>query len=310
MEHRGDLNFQIEGRETAPGQRSRRADWQVVTPGYFDALGMRLLQGRGIETFDRVASPGVVVLNQSAARLHWPNGNALGARMQLGGNAGPGWVTVVGIVNDVRHATLRAEPQPEMYLAHSQFRFWGTGTVPVRSLTIVARTAGDPATLSGLIRREVAGLDAALPVDAVRTMEAVRSASVSSDRFVSLLLAVFAALALAVTLVGVYGVMAYSVAQRRREIGLRVALGASPGVVLGLVLRQGLTPAAIGIAAGLAGGMALTETLRTQLYEATPHDASTAALVSAIVFGIALVACVVPAVRAVRINPVATLRGE
>jgi putative ABC transport system permease protein len=309
MNHQGDLDFQIEGRETAPGQRSRRAEWRVVTPGYFDALDMRVLQGRGIAASDRAASPGVVVLNEAAARLHWPSGDALGARIRLGGNAGPGRVTVVGIVNDVRHRTLRDEPQPEMYLAHSQFRFWGTGTVPVRTLAIAARTEGDPARLSDTIRREVAALDASLPVDAVRTMAAVRSGSVSSHRFVSLLLAVFAALALAVTLVGVYGVMAYSVAQRRREIGVRVALGASPGVVVGLVMRQGLTPAAIGIAGGLLGGMALSGTLRAQLYEVTPHDGATAVLVTGIVALVALAACFVPALRAASVDPVRALRN-
>jgi putative ABC transport system permease protein len=307
---RGDLNFQIEGRETGPGERSRRADWQVVTPGYFDAIGMLILQGRGIETADRVGSPGVVVLNESAARLHWPSGNALGARMRLGGNAGPGWVTVVGIVNDVRHGTLRDTPQPEMYLAHSQFRFWGTGTVPLRGLTIVARTESDPALFSATMRREVAALDPALPVDAVRTMGAVRSASVSAHRFVSTLLSIFAALALVVTLVGVYGVMAYSVAQRRREIGVRVALGATPATVLALVLRQGLVPTAIGIAIGLVGGIALSGAIRAQLYDVTPHDAATAAVVSGIVAVVAFLACAVPGTRAARVDPIAALRTD
>jgi putative ABC transport system permease protein len=307
---RGDLNFQIEGRETAPGQRSRRADWQVVTPGYFEAIGMRLLEGRGIETADRTGSPGVVVLNEAAARLHWPDGNALGARMRLGGNAGPGWVTVVGIVNDVRHGTLRDQPNPEMYLAHAQFRFWGTGTEPVRALTLVVRTDRDPVLFSDTVRREVAALDPALPVDAIRSMDAVRSASVSSHRFVSVLLSIFAALALTVTLVGVYGVMAYSVVQRRREIGVRVALGAHSTSVLVLVLKQGLTPAAIGIGVGLVGGIALSGVLRAQLYEVTPYDAVTALIVSGIVALVALLACLVPAARAAAVNPVEALRAQ
>jgi hypothetical protein len=250
------------------------------------------------------------VLNESAARLHWPSGNALGARMRLGGNAGPGWVTVVGIVNDVRHGTLRDTPQPEMYLAHSQFRFWGTGTVPLRGLTIVARTESDPALFSATMRREVAALDPALPVDAVRTMGAVRSASVSAHRFVSTLLSIFAALALVVTLVGVYGVMAYSVAQRRREIGVRVALGATPATVLALVLRQGLVPTAIGIAIGLVGGIALSGAIRAQLYDVTPHDAATAAVVSGIVAVVAFLACAVPGTRAARVDPIAALRTD
>jgi predicted permease len=307
---RGDLNFQIEGRETAPGQRSRRADWQVVTPGYFDAIGMRILQGRGIESSDRANTPGVVVLNEAAARLHWPDGDAIGARMRLGGNAGPGVVTVVGIVNDVRHGTLRAAPRPEMYLAHTQFRFWGTGTEPVRSLTLVARTGGDPGQFSGTVRRQVAALDPALPVDAVRSMESVRRAAVSADRFVSLLLSIFAALALAVTLVGVYGVMAYAIAQRRREIGLRIALGAHPFSVLTLMLRHGLVPAAIGIGVGLMGGIALSGTLRAQLYDVSPWDVPTVAAVCGVVALVALAACLVPAARAARLDPVTALRAE
>jgi putative ABC transport system permease protein len=307
---RGDLNFQIEGRETAPGQRSRRADWQVVTPGYFDAIGMRIRRGRGIDASDQSHTPGVVVLNESAARLHWPEGDAIGARMRLGGNAGPGWVIVVGIVNDIRHGTLQSAPRPEIYLAHSQFRFWGTGTVPVRTLTMVARTDGDPARFSSTIRREVAVLDPALPVEAVRTMAAVRGASLSAQRFVSMLLSVFAALALAVTLVGVYGVMAHSVAQRRREIGVRVALGANPATVLALVLRQGLAPAAFGIAVGLVAGIALSGWLRAQLYEVSPHDIMTVVVVSGIVAFVAVLACAIPSVRAARVDPVTALRAD
>ena len=307
---RGDLNFQIEGRENAPGERSRRADWQVVTPGYLQAIGMRVLQGRGIEPSDRANTPGVVVLNDAAARLHWPDGDAIGGHLRLGGNAGPGLVTVVGVVNDVRHGTLRAEPRPEMYLAHTQFRFWGTGTEPVRSLTLVARTSGDPEQFSSTIRREVAALDPALPVDAVRSMQAVRSAAVAADRFLSLLLSIFAALALMVTLVGVYGVMAYSAAQRRREIGVRVALGARPSSVLVLMLGHGLTPAVIGIGAGLAGGMALTGALRAQLYGVTPYDAPTALAVTALVGLVAFLACVVPAARAARVDPITALRSD
>lgn len=306
----GDLNFQIEGRETTPGQRSRRADWQVVTPGYFDAIGMRVIQGRAIEPTDRVDSPGVVVLNQAAARLHWPDGDALGKRMRLGGNAGPGWVTVVGIVNDVRQASLRAEAKPEMYLAHTQFRFWGTGTIPVRTLTLVVRADGDPAQLSATLRREVAALDPALPIADLRTMDALRTQSVASLRFTSTLLAIFALVALAVTVVGVYGVMAYAVAQRQREIGVRVALGAAPGTVVALVLRQGLTPAILGIAAGISGGMLLTGALQTQLYDVTPHDTGTAAAAGALVALVALIACYVPAARAAHIDPVRALRAD
>ena len=187
----GDLNFQIEGRETPPGTLSRRADWQVVTPGYFEAMGMRVVQGRGIEPADIAGSPGVIVFNESAARLHWPNGDALGARLTLGGRAGPGLVTVVGIVNDIRTGDLTVAPRPEMYLAHTQFRMFGRGTEPMRSLAITVRTSADPAAVAETLRREVAALDPNLSVDAVRTMAEVRATSVSMQRFVWLLLGHF-----------------------------------------------------------------------------------------------------------------------
>jgi putative ABC transport system permease protein len=306
----GDLNFQIQGRETPPGTLARRADWQVVTPGYFDAMGMRVVQGRGIEPTDITGSPGVIVFNEAAARLHWPNGDALGKRLMLGGRAGPGLVTVVGIVNDIRTGDLTVAPRPEMYLAHTQFRMFGTGTEPMRALAITVRTAADPAAVAGTLRREVAALDANLSVDDVRTMTEVRSSSVSMQRFVWLLLATFAGVALAVACVGVYGVIAYLVSQRRREIGIRMALGSTPRGVIGLVLRQGLTPAAIGIAAGLAGGLLLGRTLQDQLYAVSPTDPLTAVSTAALMAATAFLACYVAARRAAGIDPLAALRQE
>ena len=306
----GDLNFQIEGRETPPGSLSRRADWQVVTPGYFDAMSMRIVEGRGIEATDIAGSPGVIVFNQTAARLHWPDGDAIGKRLTLGGRAGPGVVTVVGIVNDIRTGDLTIEPRPEMYLAHTQFRMFGRGTEPMRSMTVTIRTAADPSAVAGTLRQEVAALDANLSVDAVRTMADVRASSVSMQRFVWLLLAAFAGVALLVALVGVYGVMAYSVSQRQREIGVRMALGATTGNVIGLVLRQGLTPAGIGIGAGLAGGLLLGQTLRTQLYATSPTDPATAAATTAVMAAAALLACYVAARRAAGIDPLVALRQE
>jgi len=305
---RGDLNFEIEGQPVVPGHRAR-ADWQVITPGYFDAIGMRLLRGRGIEVTDREDMPGVVVINETTARRYWPNAEPIGARFKLGGGAGPGWVTVVGIAKDVRHSSLRADPEAEMYLAHTQFRFWGGGG-PLRSLTVVARGSSDPSPLAAVIRREVAALDPALPVGAVRTMDEVRGESVAAPRFILLLISAFSGVALLVALIGVYGVMAYSVAQRRREIGLRVALGADPRGVVALVLRQGMTPAVAGIAVGVAAGLALTRVLRTLLFQVGPHDPGTVLAVSATVGIVALVACYLPARRAARVDPVVALRAE
>ena len=307
---RGDLNFQIEGRETPQGVLSRRADWQVVTPGYFEAMGMRIVRGRGIEAADRTDTPGVIVFNESAARLHWPDGDALGARLKLGGNAGPGWVTVVGIVNDVRTGSLRTAPRPEMYLAHTQFRMFGRGTEPVRTMTLAIQSDGAPAALADTLRRQVVILDPTLAVDRVQTMETVRRLSVARLEFVTTLLGVFAGLALTVALVGVYGVMAYSVALRRREIGLRVALGADPRRVVVFVLRHGLMPAAAGIAAGIPGGILAGRLLASQLFEVPTHDPLTVALTVCFVAGIALLACLVPARRAARLDPSSALRSE
>jgi putative ABC transport system permease protein len=307
---RGDLNFQIQGRETPQGTLSRRADWQVVTPGYFEAMGMRLVQGRGIEPGDRADTPGVIVFNESAARLHWPNGDAIGARLKLGANAGPGWVTVVGIVNDVRTGSLRAEPRPEMYLAHTQFRMFGRGTEPMRTMTVAIQSDQAPGPLADTLRREVRALDPSLAVDRVQTMETVRRLSVARLEFVTTLLGVFAGLALVVALVGVYGVMAYSVALRRREIGLRVALGAGPRRVVAFVLQQGLTPAAVGIAVGVPGGIVASRLLAAQLFEVAPHDPLTAALTAGVVAAVAFAACVVPARRAARHDPSSALRSE
>ena len=307
---RGDLNFQIRGRETPPGVLSRRADWQVVTPGYFEAMGMRIVRGRGIAAGDRADTEGVIVFNEAAARLHWPGGDALGARLKLGANAGPGWVTVVGIVNDVRTGSLRTAPRPEMYLAHTQFRMFGRGTDPMRTLSVVIQTQGAPAALADVLRREVQALDPALAADRIQTMDSVRRVSVARLEFVTTLLGTFAGLALTVALVGVYGVMAYSIALRRREIGLRVALGANPGRVVSFVLRQGLTPAAAGIAAGLLGGIVLSQLLTTQLFEVQPHDPATAIVTAAVVAAISLLACYLPARRAARLDPSSALRNE
>jgi putative ABC transport system permease protein len=306
----GDLNFQIEGRETPQGTRSRRADWQVVTPGYFDSMGMRIMAGRGIEPSDLAGSPGVIVFNESAARLHWPDGDALGRRLRLGGRAGPGLVTVVGIVNDVRTGDLTVSPRPEMYLAHTQFRMFGTGTQPMRSLSLTLRTSVNPTAVASALRREVAELDPNLSVDAMRTMADVRASSVSMQRFVWLLLGTFAGVALMVSVIGVYGVMAYSVSQRRREIGVRMALGATARSVIGLVLRQGLAPAALGLSVGLPAGLLLSRTLQRQLYGISPADPVTATGTAALMAAAAFLACFVAARRAARIDPQLALRAE
>ena len=196
-----------------------------------------------------------------------------------------------------------------MYLAHTQFRFWSGGG-PLRNLTVVARTGADPVSLGALVRRDVASLDPALPIVNLRTMEEVRGVSLSGPRFLMVLISSFSAVALLIALIGVYSVMAYAVTQRYREIGVRVALGADPLSVVGMVLRQGMAPAIVGIGIGLAGGLAAARVLRAFLFQVGPGDPVTIGAVTLSVGLVALIACYLPARRAAGVDPVVALRAE
>ena len=306
---RGDIGINIPERPLPAGGTRRRADWQVVTPGYFQAMGMRLLRGRGIEDADQANTPGVVVINQALANKYWAGEAPIGKRFILGGRAGPGEVTIVGIVGDVRHTSLASAPEPEMYLAHTQFRFWGGGGI-LRSLSLVVRTAAEPSTLTRAVRAEVAAFDPQLPLGTFRTMEEVRGESVSQPRFLMFLFSVFSIVSLAIAVVGIYGVIAYGVAQRRKEIGIRVALGARPSTVAGMVVRQGMGLAVLGIALGLLMAFALTRFLSGFLFSVTPTDPITLGIVTLSLAAAALAATYVPALRATRTDPVEVLRAE
>jgi predicted permease len=305
----GDLNFDIEGREEAQGDVSPAADWQTVTPGYFDAMRIALVRGRGIEDTDDARAPGVVVINETAAGRYWRDEDPIGRRFLLGGGAAPGWVTIVGIARDVRHAAFDEPPRSQMYLPHAQFRFWDDGG-PVRGLTLAIRTLVEPATIAGAVRREVRELDPALPVADFRTMEQVVSASVARPRLMMLLLGTFAAVALVLGAVGVYGVMAYLVERRKREMGIRLALGARPRQVAGLVLRRSLVLTAAGIGVGIVIAAALTRALSGLLYGVAPLDAATFIAVPLILGAVAMFAAWVPTRRATRVDPTIVLRHE
>jgi predicted permease len=270
-------------------------------------MGMRLLRGRGIEARDHEHAPGAVVINRTMARLLWPGEDPLGRRFTLGGGAGPGMVTIVGIVDDVRQRGLASEPRPEMYLAHAQFRFWDGGG-PVDAMTLAVRTQGDPASVARAIREEVRALDPNLPVGGFRTMREVVSDSISRPRFMTLLLTVFSGLALALAAVGIYGVLAYAASRRTREIGVRMALGARPRDVVGLIVRQTAAVAGSGVALGILGALALTRVLRAQLYDVSPTDAPTYAGLALFTIAVALLATWIPARRAAGVDPLTALR--
>ena len=305
----GDLNFDIEGRETAPTDVSPAADWQTITPGYFSAMEISMLRGRGIEYTDNGTAPGVVVINETAANRYWPGADPIGSRFLLGGGAAPGWVTVVGIVHDVRHESFDAPPHAQMYLSHEQFRFWDDGG-PVRGLTLALRTVDDAGTVAQSVRREVAALDPALPVSDFRTMEQVVSASVARPRLMMLLLATFAVVALVLGAVGVYGVMSSLVGRRTREMGIRLALGARPRQVAGLVLKNVLTLTTLGVGVGLVMALVLVRVLSGMLYGVTPTDAATFVGVPLVLAAVAFFAALVPIRRATRVDANSALRHE
>jgi predicted permease len=304
----GDLNFEIEGRPVPEGATSRRADWQVVTPGYLRAVGMRLMSGRGIEPGDDERAPGAVVINESLARLYWPDSSPIGRRFKLGGEAGPGWVTIVGVVRDVRHAALGEPPRPEMYIPHAQFRFWNGGGA-ARSLTLAIRGRGDPSALAAPVRAAIHAMDPELPLADVRTLDEVRRESVAQPRFLAFLLGAFAATALLLAVTGIYGTLAYLVAQRTYEMGVRMALGAHPSAIRGLIVRQGLVITLAGVIVGVPAAFALSRVLSHLLYRVAPTDAATFIAVPCVLALTALAAAYFPARRATRVDPIIALRG-
>ena len=288
----------IEGRpQPRPGEEPR-AGFQVVTPGYFKTMGIRLVAGRDFSFSDIQTAPRVVAVNEAFARQHWPGQDPIGRHMQIGG--GDGWMTVVGLVSDIRHLGPATPPRPEFYQPHTQRSF--------PFMAFVVRTQGAPLAVVPAIRGVVAKLDAAQPISGVNTMEQHLATSLARPRFMSTLVASFGLLALVLSTVGVYGVMAYSVAQRSREIAIRTALGASSGSVLKLVLSKALWLAALGVLAGLAGSAGLSQALGGLLFGVGAADVVTYASVVMLLSLVALAAAAVPAWRATRIGAAGVLR--
>jgi predicted permease len=276
---------------------------QIVTPGYFATMGVRVMRGRAFDDGDRSDAPWVAVVSQSVARRFWPTGDAIGQR--IGFPYASPWMTIVGIVPDTKQDSLRDTTSASMYVPWAQASRRFTG-----ELWLVARSAGDPAATGAAIRRLVHEIDRAVPVSDVRTMDAVISDSVTKSRFTMLLVAAFALLALALGAVGIYGVMSYLVGERRREMGIRIALGASRASVMRLVLRRAAWLAGIGAAIGIAGAMVATRALRQWLYGVSAMDPVTFLFVPILFLAVAALASSAPALRATRADPASTLREE
>ena len=269
---------------------------------YFEAMGMPILRGRGFAAEDGPKTQPVAVVNQTMARRLWPNEDAVGRRFKMGTNPQTPWTTVVGVVGDLRHAGLDVPPAAEFYIWYQQ----GPPVAPF----LVIRTQGDPAAMAETVRAELKALEKDMAVYDMRTMEEVRSASVAERRFIMILATAFGLLALTLAAVGVYGVMALVVSERTQEMGIRLALGAEPARVLGLVVSQGLTLALIGIALGFVAALALTPMMSSQLYGVGTTDPATLAGVPVLLLAVAIVACAVPARRAMRVDPATALRYE
>jgi len=295
-----------------------KADGSAVTPDYFRALGVPLLRGRDFTEADQLHAPAVRIINESFARRYFPNEDPLGKRLaapdrddprQPAGRApwdppdwpGP-WCEIVGVVADIKNFSLNPDAVPQTFTP-----YWQS---PIYDPVIVIHATGDPAALAAVVRGEIKAVSANLPTPVIRTMDQVIAQTITQPRFHSYLLGLFAALALLLAAVGLYGLLAYSVTQRTQEIGIRLALGAQKRNVLALVIGQGLKLALIGTVTGVAAALALTRLMRTLLYEVEPTDALTFVGVSLLLLTVALFACWLPARRAARVHPMEALRYE
>ena len=295
------LGVQAEGSPPQPPGTGPVIGGVADTPDYFHTMGMQLMSGRPFNEVD-AKNGGVVIINQSLARILWPNGDPVGKRMK-GGPMGDNWATVIGVVADARHNGLNTEVQPEFHRPMFQ------GMV-LDFAYLAVRAKGNPLSLSGAVRNEVGELDRQIPVYGVETMQERLSGSLSPERFNMVLLALFAALALALAGVGIYGVMSYSVTQRTHDIGVRMALGAAREDLLRLVVRQGMVLAAAGLGTGLVAALALTRVLSSLLYGIHATDPLTFAAVSLVLLAVAWIATYVPAHRATKVDPMVALRYE
>ena len=294
---------EIEGYRPLDNKKDDPIGVGSVSPQYFQTMKIPLLSGRYNDERDGVDTQKVAIANEAFARRFFPNGDVLGKRVGFGcPESGGPCRTIVGVVGNVRQESLIADVAAELYLPNTQ--------MPMNGMTLVVRTTADPLTLATAVRNEVLAVDKNQPIFDVKTMDQRVNDSVAVSRSLMLLFSAFAMLALVLAAVGIYGIVSYSVTQRTHEIGIRMALGARAGNVLSLIMRNGVTLVLTGIVIGIAGALALTRFLTTLLFGVTPTDSMTFVVVSIVFFVIAIVASLIPAVRATRVDPVVALRNE
>jgi putative ABC transport system permease protein len=302
----GDWGLTVEGYTPAPGLFPK-GDWQVVSTGALEALGETLVRGRRLEASDGLDAPPVALINETMAQTYWPGQDPIGRRIRQGGPTQP-WITVVGIVADVRHNGLEVGIKEKFYRPHTQWPLSTGGAV--RNMHLVVKTAGDPMALVASIRADVQAIDPRLPIANIRTMDEVVATAMSQPRLAQSVLVLFGVLALVLAAIGLYGVLSYVVSERHHEIGIRMAIGAEPGGVRSMVMRQGLMLALTGVVAGIVVSLVLARLIQGLLHGVAPHDLSTFATVPAVLVVVSLVASWIPAWRATRIDPLKALRDS
>jgi putative ABC transport system permease protein len=297
---RFNVGFLIEGQPPADDGAQPLGDLRSASPDYFPTLGIPLVTGRLFAPSDGPTAPQVAIVNQALARRYWSGESAVGKRISA--DTGKTWITIVGVVGDVRHYGLRSEPSDEVYLPFAQ--------LPIRESTFLLRTTADAAAMARRVAEEVLAIDAAQPVANVQTLEEVRGEALANPRLTTTLLLLFALLALGITAAGLGGVVAFSVSQRTQEIGVRMALGAGRGEVLGMVLREGLRLVALGLVAGTLAAIGLSRLMTGLLFHVESTDPLTFGTMALVLVLIAAAACLVPARRAATVDPLVALRAS
>lgn len=299
---------QFENVPTGPGLPAQNVDYYNETSArYFETMRIPILEGRAFNDGDAIGS-GAVIVNEALAKRFYPTSSAVGRRIRPPGPDSAPWFTIVGVAKDVKQGGLDQKPGTELYFNYPQGPRLANDAPTL--FNFVVRSSRGAENLAPVIQSAVKGMDATLPVIQIRSMESVFGASVSRQHFLSLLLGIFAAVALTLAAIGTYGVLSYLVTERQREIGIRVALGASASGILKLVLRQGMSIAVIGLVLGVAGAFALARLTRSLLFGVSPTDPVTYLTVAGAIVLVALLACLIPANRAMRVDPLVAIRSD
>ena len=293
-------DFRIEGRPEPEAGKEMIISKRSVSPRYFGTLGIRLFKGRDFSDRDKSDAPAAAIINDELARIYFPGEDPIGKRISFDDRQS--WMSIVGIIADVKQLGLDSSAKPEVYFPYLQ--------VASPKMSLVVRTTSNPLSLAAAVKSQIQAIDKDLPIDNARTMQQLLAESVSGRRFNMLLLSVFAAVALVLAIVGIYGVMSYTVSQCTHEIGIRVAVGAQPRDVFRMVIGQGMMLAILGVAFGLVGALGLTRLMTTMLFGVEPTDPATFASIAVLLIGVALVACYVPGRRATKVDPLVALRYE